>query len=127
MYKNEIEAEAWEPIIFHPYNTCPRCYGHHLLLAEHDSALITLDINARPKDYTSVTTSSTIMCPDCGYTGEVGNDFIQYPQNEYRYCRGHVDEHRKICAEEVAKLRPRYMAGLDDDKNPFCRNEGEES
>lgn len=126
MYRNEVEAEAWEPIVFHPYNTCPRCHGHHLMLAEYESVLITLDINARPKDYESVGGTSVIMCPECGYKGDVGKDFIQYPENEYRYCRGHVEEHRRICAAEIMKMRPRYMAGLTDDHNPLCREEGEE-
>jgi len=109
-----IETDLIEPVEFFKPGACPVCHAYTLLYHQAERTIIAIDKHALPKHYQTVIDRPSISCINCGYKGEVGQDFIVREDGSYKF----VTEAGKIYEEErMANLPP--VTHLHAEGNPF--------
>ena len=116
-----------EPIKFHSKGMCPLCHFSTMVYNSYKSNHIFLDEEGAPVS-AHPTEKAYIICPACGFTGEVGTDFIA----DDELCFVFATEARRLQIQwERAQQQKEYIATHGDlfvgmhSSNPFMFTEEE--
>ena len=112
------EKDLRHPIKFTGQGSCPKCDKANMVLSTYSSDHIFLDEYGTPI-YNKSTTKEFLVCPVCGYIGNIGEDYIKLEDGSYKF----VTEAERIYEERRMANLPE-ITHLHAYNNPFIK-EGE--
>ena len=111
------EKDLIQPIKFYNQGTCPKCNQANMILNIYGADHIFLDDNGLPV-YNQSLVKEFLVCPNCGYKGLLGVDFIRLEDGSYKW----VTEAEKAYIED-RKNNQKPITHLHADDNPFVTEE----